>query len=181
MEFSRQKYWSGLPFAFSRGSSWPRDRTQVSCIADSPLTIWATMFSWHKKMRTKSVSLYMKRNPLLLSIQGVPLPPAASWLQPLRQLSSTNCDEEKLTYMRRLSSAGVCLTPVLSFSFQGAALTQQAPRRICQKGFRAALTYSRLLVWFHRPYTLSVGWWGVGWGSGPWLQDQVKPFLSIIL
>ena len=32
MGFSRQEYWSGLPFSFSRGSSLPRDRTQVSCI-----------------------------------------------------------------------------------------------------------------------------------------------------
>jgi len=27
---------------FSRGSSWPRDWTQVSCIAGRPFTIWAT-------------------------------------------------------------------------------------------------------------------------------------------
>ena len=31
--FSRQECWSGLPFPFSRGSSPPRDRTQVSRIA----------------------------------------------------------------------------------------------------------------------------------------------------
>ena len=31
MEFSRQEYWSGLP-SCSRGSSWPRDWTHVSCI-----------------------------------------------------------------------------------------------------------------------------------------------------
>ena len=30
--------WVVMPF--SRGSSWPRDRTQVSCIADRYLTIW---------------------------------------------------------------------------------------------------------------------------------------------
>ena len=30
--FPRQEYWSGLPFS-SRGSSWPRDRTQASCIS----------------------------------------------------------------------------------------------------------------------------------------------------
>ena len=27
---------------FSRGSSWPRDRTQVSCISSSFITVWAT-------------------------------------------------------------------------------------------------------------------------------------------
>ena len=30
LEFSRQEYWSGEPFPFFRGSSLPRDRTQVS-------------------------------------------------------------------------------------------------------------------------------------------------------
>ena len=33
MGFSRQEYWSELPFSFSRGSSRQRDRTRVSCIA----------------------------------------------------------------------------------------------------------------------------------------------------
>ena len=32
MEFSRQEYWSGQPFLFSSRSSWPKDRTQISCI-----------------------------------------------------------------------------------------------------------------------------------------------------
>ena len=30
---SRQEYWSGLPFPFSRASSWCKDRTNVSCAA----------------------------------------------------------------------------------------------------------------------------------------------------
>jgi len=29
MEFSRQEYWSGLPFPFPRDLPWPRDRTSV--------------------------------------------------------------------------------------------------------------------------------------------------------
>ena len=37
IEFSRPEYWSGLPFPFFRGSSQPRDRTQVSCIAGNSL------------------------------------------------------------------------------------------------------------------------------------------------
>ena len=32
MGFSRQEYWSGLPFPSAGESSWPRDRTWVSCI-----------------------------------------------------------------------------------------------------------------------------------------------------
>ena len=31
MEFSRQEYWSGLPFPPPEKISWPRDWTQVSC------------------------------------------------------------------------------------------------------------------------------------------------------
>ena len=50
MGFSRRDYWSGLPFPFSRGSSWPRDQTLVSCIAGRFFTIWATgrkrNFTW---------------------------------------------------------------------------------------------------------------------------------------
>ena len=33
MEFFRQEYWNGLPFSSSRGSSWPRDLTHVSCVS----------------------------------------------------------------------------------------------------------------------------------------------------
>lgn len=89
------------------------------------------------------------------------VPYAVSLLQPLRWLNSTNYDKEKMAYMRRLSPQGLCLTHVLSFSFQGAALTQQAPGHVCQKGVRAALSYFYLFIWFHRPHK-----WGVSWGGG---------------
>ena len=42
MGFSRQGYWSGVAISFSRGSSQPRDRTQISCTAGRCFTIWAT-------------------------------------------------------------------------------------------------------------------------------------------
>ena len=38
--FSRQEYW--IVISFPRGSSRPRDRTQVFCIAGRRFTIWAT-------------------------------------------------------------------------------------------------------------------------------------------
>ena len=40
--FSRQEYWSGLPFLSSGESSQSRDRILVSCIAGRFFTIWAT-------------------------------------------------------------------------------------------------------------------------------------------
>ena len=42
MDFSSQKSWSAWSFPFSRQSSWPRDWTQVSCIAGRFFIIWAT-------------------------------------------------------------------------------------------------------------------------------------------
>ena len=42
MGFSRQEYWSGLPFLSPGQSSWPRDWTQVSCTAGRFFTNWAT-------------------------------------------------------------------------------------------------------------------------------------------
>ena len=42
MGFSRQEYWSGLPFSFSRESSQPRDQTWVSRISGRRLNLWAT-------------------------------------------------------------------------------------------------------------------------------------------
>ena len=37
MEFSRQEYWSGLPLPSPGESSWPRDRTGISCFAGRQL------------------------------------------------------------------------------------------------------------------------------------------------
>ena len=41
-----------IAISFSRGSSWPRDRTQVSHIVDRRLTVWAT-----REVLTQSLSL----------------------------------------------------------------------------------------------------------------------------
>ena len=50
MGFSRQEYWSGVAISFSRGSSWPRDWTQVSRIAGRCFNLWATK-EGHNKPR----------------------------------------------------------------------------------------------------------------------------------
>ena len=42
MEFSRQEYWSGLPFPSPGDLPWTRDQTLVSCITGRFFTIWAT-------------------------------------------------------------------------------------------------------------------------------------------
>ena len=40
--FSRQEFWSGLPFPSPGDLPWPRDRTPVSRIVCRRVTIWAT-------------------------------------------------------------------------------------------------------------------------------------------
>ena len=63
MEFSRQEYWSGLPFPFSRGSSQARDRTwSPATQADSLLSEPPEVFKEYKKM------LNRKRSRLSLNI-----------------------------------------------------------------------------------------------------------------
>ena len=42
MGFSRQEYWSGLPFPSPGDLPDPVDRTQVSCIAGRRFNLWAT-------------------------------------------------------------------------------------------------------------------------------------------
>ena len=63
MGFSRQEYWNGLPFPSSRGSSQPRDRTQVSGTASrlfvaqlvkSLLAMWET-WVWKISLRREQL------------------------------------------------------------------------------------------------------------------------------
>ena len=46
MKFSRQEYWSGLPFPSPRDLPRPRDRTSVIHIENRFFTIWATRELW---------------------------------------------------------------------------------------------------------------------------------------
>ena len=46
MGLPKQGYWSGLLFSSPRGSSWPRDWTQVSCLAGRFFTVWAIVQIW---------------------------------------------------------------------------------------------------------------------------------------
>ena len=53
--------WVAIPF--SRGSSWPRDQTQVSSITRRSVTIWAT--------REASILPIKKSNKEYLMVQGL--------------------------------------------------------------------------------------------------------------
>ena len=46
VEFSRQEYWSELPFPSPEESSWPRDGTRVSCISCGAGRFFTTSTTW---------------------------------------------------------------------------------------------------------------------------------------
>ena len=56
MGFSRQEYWSGQVMSFSRGHSWPKDWTWVSCTTGRFFTIWAT----REALKLLSVAILFK-------------------------------------------------------------------------------------------------------------------------
>ena len=50
-----------VAISFSRGSSWPRDRTPVSHIADRRFTVWATRgVSTHHSRRVSAQCIFLK-------------------------------------------------------------------------------------------------------------------------
>ena len=77
MGFSRQEYWSGLPFHSPGESCWPRDRTCVSCvfcIGERILNHWAT-WEVHEVARPlfHSCVLMMRRSLALVRISSIQL------------------------------------------------------------------------------------------------------------
>ena len=63
--FSRQEYWSGLPYPPPRGSSRPRDGICVFCFAGGFFIHWATWEAW-----TLNSSIQLLWFPYLLSFIG---------------------------------------------------------------------------------------------------------------
>ena len=51
--------WVAIPF--SRGSSWPKDQTQVSCIAGGFFTVWATL-TFYRMVNSEQLYANEKNN-----------------------------------------------------------------------------------------------------------------------
>ena len=64
MEFSRQEYWSELPFLSPGESSQPGNQIQVSCIAGRFFTVWATReaHTWIRICPNQGVSVPLITN-----------------------------------------------------------------------------------------------------------------------
>ena len=55
-----------IAISFSRGSSWPRDRTQVSHIAGRHINLWATRFLLIERIRL--LFLFFSPHPLVITL-----------------------------------------------------------------------------------------------------------------
>ena len=75
--------------AFSRGSSWPRDQTQVSCIAGRFFTIWATGKSWRHYVKWNKSE--KDKYPIISLICGIL---TKQINQPTKLIDTENGDEE---------------------------------------------------------------------------------------
>ena len=63
MGFSRQEYWSGLPFPSPGGSSWPRDWTQISWAAGRFFTnraTWESIFKNKQQQQQQQQKQYLQ-------------------------------------------------------------------------------------------------------------------------
>jgi len=78
MELCRKKYWSGLPFPTSRGSSWLMDWTHVSCVSFIGRRILYPRATWESPRA--HVSQLKKQKPCMLQgrSQGPQLRPGTA-------------------------------------------------------------------------------------------------------
>ena len=72
-----------VAISFSRGSSWSRDWTHISCIAGRFFTVWATrevpsVFRYYKHsfVREETEAYWLPNPGLYLPVQGLTYPPA---------------------------------------------------------------------------------------------------------
>ena len=61
MGFSRQECWNGLPFLSPGESSWPRDRSCISCVAGRFFTVWATWVASRLPLEAPVISWLSKQ------------------------------------------------------------------------------------------------------------------------
>ena len=84
MGFFQARILKWVAISFSRGSSWPRDQTQVSWIAGSHFTLWATREALRNALgssvsRSSKIVYQEVARPMLLQRSFFKKPPAAFW------------------------------------------------------------------------------------------------------
>ena len=95
MGFSRQEYWSELPLPSPGESSWPRDQTQVSCIAGRCFNLWATREPGKRRqnyqVQLSATPQFPPSQPIILTVT-VPLCVSTTIGQAISQASSITRD-----------------------------------------------------------------------------------------
>ena len=69
MGFSRQENWEWVAMSFSRGSSWPRDWSQVSCTAGRFFTNWAMREAQEKSLQWEAHTPQLETGPCSLQLE----------------------------------------------------------------------------------------------------------------
>ena len=57
-----------IAISFSKGSSWPRDRTQVSRIVDRHFTVWATRELWCNLENDRKILFTFQGKPFKITV-----------------------------------------------------------------------------------------------------------------
>ena len=112
-----------VAFPFSRGSSQPRDWTQVSCLAGGFFTSWATKYSFpiHIMKSWRLMWLYLGMGPLM------------SWLR-LNKLTREGPSSNGISILMREE------TPESSHPWKGHVRTHQEDSHIHQNSYAEVLT-----------------------------------------
>ena len=87
MGFSRQEYWWGVAISFSRGSSRPRNRTQVSCTAGKFFTNWTVREAQGQKDQEAYLVAQLVKNPPTMLETWVP---SLAWEDTLEKGTATH-------------------------------------------------------------------------------------------
>ena len=88
MGFSRQEYWSGLPFSFSRGSSRPRGWTQVSHIPGRHFNLWFNNRNEKQNQNIRKQTLNVKKYFFLIVVHSPCFSPSFNSYTSLKSCSS---------------------------------------------------------------------------------------------
>ena len=88
-----------VAISFSKGSSWPRDWTRISCIGRWVLYHWATWEACTKHHRTLYLKMPGRGLPWWSRCQDSTLPMQREWVQSLVQLRpQMPCGQKKIIF-----------------------------------------------------------------------------------
>ena len=153
MEFSRPEYWKWVIFPFSRGSSQPRDQTQVSRIAGRFFTNWAMREAQKCTCPTKPArkDSFKREKVMLMKIN------------PQNLLTQTN-DQININSRQEEEELGANLRGWVWL-----------PKNRTISSIRAGTT---IALCIQVPSSAPAMWILLEWESGQWMEEKLCPWQS---